>query len=555
MKRVWYILFLIATLVLACRREEKPEQDSHASGETRTIHYIVSASSSAPVKASLNGDTQYIFEEGDRLCVCHNEGGEDKLYGVLSLISGAGERTARFEGDLICADGFEPTAATSLSVTLVGATDAIHSVSAGKVTTNPYPVGAYAADLATAVQNYSDFTCNTTYGETRFTLDQNTSFLVCRVKIHADDLPNATSVSASLINDGAPVWASTVNSVVNGYVSKLSFVIPLAGGSVTLTSASLSLEWTDALSESQTKSFVLSPGTLEANNYYTVNKTALFDGFRIRAKYDGTTMSFHFTDGSIEYSEDYGKNWTTYTGGDFSLDADDEICFRGTRTTCDCNGNNVHLFDADKLCYIAGKIGSLLADDTSLAQYAFRSAFSNGNSNNTNPANVTFVDIDPDDPLILPSVTSNNCYREMFRACTSLTHAPSLSATTVAEGCFFNMFRKCTGLTSVANIKLPAQDLQPDCYREIFRDCSGLTSVPVFPASTLAERCYQQMLSGCTSLTSITCLATDISATSCLDNWVQNIKTTGTFYKDPDMSSWVVGTNVPANWTITDYSE
>lgn len=546
MKRVWYI-FLFIALALSCNREASYESETIP--ESKTIHYIVSATSSAPVKASLNGDTQYIFEAGDRLFVCHKEGGEDKLYGVLSLISGAGERTARFEGDLVCAEDFEPTAGTTLSVTLVSTSDAVHSVSAGKVTGTVYPAGACAADLAAAVQNYSDFTCTTTYGATRFTLDQNTSFVICKIKMPVGDLPDASSVSASLISGGDAVWESSVISTAHGAAGHLNFVIPLEGGSITLTSASLSLEWDD-----KSRDFDLTSGTLAANNYYTINKSTFsFDGFRIKAKFDNTEMTFKYTDGSVQFSEDLGETWSNYDGRTFYLNAGDEICFQGNRAECDCNGTT-QLFFANQACYIAGKIGSLLADDTSLATSAFRSAFSNGNSNNTNPNAVTFVDMDPDDPLILPSVTSNNCYREMFRACTSLSSIPELPSTTVAEGCYFNMFRKCTSLTT-ADIELPATTLSTDCYREIFRDCSNLTSLPIFSATTLATRCYQQMLSGCTSLTSITCLATNISATDCLLNWVQGINTTGTFYKDPSMNSWVKGTNVPSNWTIKNYGE
>lgn len=62
------------------------------------------------------------------------------------------------------------------------------------------------------------------------------------------------------------------------------------------------------------------------------------------------------------------------------------------------------------------------------------------------------------------------------------------------------------------------------------------------------------MFINCEILDSITCLATDISATKCVDNWVSGVATNGTFTKDPNMSDWTSGVSgIPNYWTITDY--
>lgn len=569
MKKFGLILLLLATLALSCAREPSPGHDSSETG-FKTIHYKVQVSSSDDSKATTaDNDTKYVFQATDSLYVSSTDpvSGDLQLFGVLKLISGSGETIAYFEGDLVGVNEFEPASNTPINVTLVGSGDRIHTTGRGKLTGTTYPSNEYGTSLADAVQKFSHFTCSTTFGNTRFTLTQQSAFLWFTVSFKRSDVPvSTTPVTAKVFNNSEATPIRQVSGVtataLGSARSRVDFVVAFPGGSTSLTDAELSVIWGNG--ENDHKEFAIDDKELAINNYYTVSRSTIDLGnpFHIRAKEDGTTnVTFKTTyatgTGEIQYlSYDLGvDDWTPYDGSALSLSKDDVVYFKGTRTNCDCNGNGVHLFDANKVCYIAGKIGSLLADDSSLAQYAFRSAFSNGNSNNTNPAAVTFVDIDSADPLILPSVTSNNCYREMFRACTSLTYAPALPATTVAEGCYFNMFRKCTGLTSVANITLPALELQPDCYREIFRDCSGLTSVPVFPAPILVERCYQQMLSGCTSLKSIICLATNISATSCLENWVQNINTTGTFYKDSEMTGWAKGTNVPSKWDITDYTE
>ena len=46
-------------------------------------------------------------------------------------------------------------------------------------------------------------------------------------------------------------------------------------------------------------------------------------------------------------------------------------------------------------------------------------------------------------------------------------------------------------------------------------------------------------------------LATDISATNCLDNWVRNVASTGTFVKAASMTSLPSGEDgIPLGWTV-----
>ena len=65
-----------------------------------------------------------------------------------------------------------------------------------------------------------------------------------------------------------------------------------------------------------------------------------------------------------------------------------------------------------------------------------------------------------------------------------------------------------------------------------------MTTAPELPATTLAEGCYGYMFYGCTNLNHIKCLATDISASNCVANWVDGVAETGTFVKHPDMNDW-----------------
>ena len=127
-----------------------------------------------------------------------------------------------------------------------------------------------------------------------------------------------------------------------------------------------------------------------------------------------------------------------------------------------------------------------------------------------------------------------------------------LPATTLANKCYSGMFDSCTSLTTAP--ELPSTTLGNSCYRQMFYGCTSLTSAPsILPATTLADYCYMGMFWGCTSLNYIKCLATDISATSCTASWVNGVSSSGTFVKNPSMSSWSTGNSgIPTNWTVQD---
>ena len=99
----------------------------------------------------------------------------------------------------------------------------------------------------------------------------------------------------------------------------------------------------------------------------------------------------------------------------------------------------------------------------------------------------------------LPATTlADYCYKSMFYKCAGLTTAPELPATTLADYCYSNMFAYCTGLTIAP--ELPATTLAPYCYCAMLYLCDSLTTAPELPVMTLAESCYRQMFVG-TSLT------------------------------------------------------
>ena len=180
-------------------------------------------------------------------------------------------------------------------------------------------------------------------------------------------------------------------------------------------------------------------------------------------------------------------------------------------------------------------------------------------------------------PALPATKMENNCYRSMFKDCSSLTNAPILSATELAdycyqemfvrcssmqtaqqtlpainltEGCYWSMYHSCSSLTSAPS--LPATALTESCYLCMFKNCTSLTTAPVLPASVLTPRCYVQMFWGCSNLTYIKCLATDISADACTEDWVRGITSSGTFVKHQNISSWGTGrSGIPSGWSVS----
>jgi hypothetical protein len=151
--------------------------------------------------------------------------------------------------------------------------------------------------------------------------------------------------------------------------------------------------------------------------------------------------------------------------------------------------------------------------------------------------------------LILPTTLANSCYQSMFYGCTSLTTTPELPATTLTEQCYNSMFRGCTSLTITP--ALPATTLTKGCYQRMFYGCTSLTTAPALPATTLTDYCYQGMFYGCNSLNSVTTYAQNITATLCLNSWLDGVSATGDFYNlggatytldDPS--------GIPTGWTI-----
>ena len=317
----------------------------------------------------------------------------------------------------------------------------------------------------------------------------------------------------------------------------------------------------------------------------------------------------------MEYSTDSGETWTMTNNIDnqsvtitVNVSDGDVILWRGDNDVLgfydeyDCEANVGSFFSSTCEFNVSGNVMSLLytdnfANETDLTgkDIVFCNLFSDYNGNKeclvTDAANLilpattlaiwcyynmfcncTSLTTPPE----LPATTlADHCYSFMFKGCTSLTTAPELPATTVAGSCYGSMFRDCTSLTTAPVLpattlgtwcyaamfygctsittapELPATTLANDCYRSMFYRCTNLTTAPELPATTLTSYCYNAMFQGCTSLNYIKMLATNISATNCLQNWVSGVASTGTFVKNSAATWTTTGVNgIPTGWTV-----
>ena len=155
----------------------------------------------------------------------------------------------------------------------------------------------------------------------------------------------------------------------------------------------------------------------------------------------------------------------------------------------------------------------------------------------------------PSAPVLSATTLAPYCYEYMFSGC-KLRFAPELPVTTLAPYCYQYMFAGCTNLSKAP--ELPATALTPYCYAYMFNNCNSIyfTESTELLATTLETGCYSGMFNGCSNLKKITMLATDISATNCLQNWVYGVATSGTFVKNADTSIGYSFDGIPYGWMI-----
>lgn len=517
-----YIISAVMLLLLgSCAKEiDLPVPEP----ETRnTIHYSLTVDQGSDTRSTLGPGYEHLFEAGDRIYV--ESTGEDagKMYGFLSISisAGVGQSTASFEGDLTSVGEFVPTADTPISLTLVGPADELHTYDddekKDKVTGVDYS-DKYAESIEEAVRRFADFTGSGKFGAYRYTLHQNSSFLVCALSFDAATTPITTSITAKIYNNSEtdPIFTYTAKPKdVDGDI-EVSWVIPFNPNEVTsFTDAKMTV-----IQEGKADvNLKMADASFAANKYYTFQRTTYLQNyFTIEATKANTTFTFNYSEANdgLQYSRD-GFEWFNYKTTDGALtleEAGDFIYFRGKRLSYqnDDSKTNKPLItvDGNNPCYVYGDIMFLMCDAkfkprTSMVNFAFQGLFKN----------CTWLRLKGDKKLILSAKTlSKGCYADMFSGCTGLTSLTGLGFPTVdialAPRCFDSMFLG-TGISKIPEGFLPWTKLEFACYRKMFDSCTSLKDVPsnLLPAMNLEKACYERMFFGCTQLE----VAPDLPAT------------------------------------------
>ena len=323
----------------------------------------------------------------------------------------------------------------------------------------------------------------------------------------ADDIALNCETPVALTKDGVPFHIAVPAKTY----TNLKFTIYDAEGNKCIRSLKSSKPMKLNLSQ-------ISPVNLTASNFQAPNYLCF------TAEEAGASVGMYVNNTpdhlpTLEYSTDL-STWTTFTPGTSEAIAlanvGDKVYFRG---------NNPEGFNKD---------------DT----YNFNYVKFTTNGTVAASGNVMSL-IDP--TCQATTIPCAYCFYYLFNGCASLTSAPELPATTLANYCYKAMFYKCTSLTTAP--ELPATTLAEGCYCQMFRGDGEMTSAPELPAETLANMCYQAMFSYCTKLNSVTCLATDISTMNV--GMGLSDAGTGTLYCAPGMvDAWKNSDEVPSGWTV-----
>ena len=236
---------MAALMMTACSNDDNTIESAAQQNVAKTIPYTVTVNGGASTRATVQSDNKTLyFADGDKLYVTGTN-----IKGMLNIQAGNGSTTgpgtasATFSGDLTYSGSGSPASDLPLTATLVSAqqkvgTSAGFEVSvddAGAVTVN-YPTTVYCADVASAVQRFSNLTGTSTYGAKSFSLTQQTAFLNFEISFaDGTGITAGANLSTVVKNNGNTICGGTVVTQDDGGVIKAKFVLPVAASTATDT--------------------------------------------------------------------------------------------------------------------------------------------------------------------------------------------------------------------------------------------------------------------------------------------------------------------------------
>ena len=579
-------LALVGAMTAGCSSDDlatDTPQLPDAAGGTVTMKTTITLDERASTRA-LDADGKKTFAAGDQIAVIYQNTSGETIKAVSDALTAA---------DIINSNYAE----FSVTLTNPKASTPLRYI---------YPASRAAATVATEVATNDDATINY---DVLATQDGTFASLASKLDLAVFDgtMPSETTLPAATLTNPLTIGKFTIMDDVSTDITSAVKQLTINDGSnsyiVDRTPAtgpiyvamrpvnSKDIQLTAVTSTIPYKKSVTSQ-TLAANNVYSVNVTMNKDIDRATpltleafSTAGTTTITFwNFAAGPVKYKIDDGAEETIAAGkskGISGLTAGQKVTFFGDNSIY--LGASYSHFSCTEDCYIYGNIMSLVSS----TDYATATALTDDDNFVGLFNNNDHIKNHESRALVLPATSlAEHCYSNMFNGCTNLTAAPALPATTLAYGCYLGMFNGCTNLTTAP--VLPATTLAKSCYSHMFDGCTNLTTAPVLPATTLAKSCYSHMFDGCTNLTtapvlsattlaescyycmfygcnklsSVVCLATDISAARCLEQWLDkggsSVSGSKTLYVDPSMMSTGTGGYdgqwwLETGWTLQPY--
>lgn len=253
----------------------------------------------------------------------------------------------------------------------------------------------------------------------------------------------------------------------------------------------------------------------------------------------------------FQYSYD-GVTWESWDLTPLPFGGSTKVYVRGYNKTLSYDNTTYEYFSfgTDAYVYVSGIVESLLDGDNEVLNYGtqgiLRQLFYQQKALRS-VENLRFEAQSADFSVLA-------CYTLMFSDCTNLLYAPKfLPAQNFTGGYNYQyMFQNCTSLITAP--ELPSTRLAARAYQYMFYGCTSLVNAPELPATNLSELCYQHMFDGCTSLKTIRCHA-KITANNATLDWLNGVKTGGTFYGHAEYG-WSSGASgIPSGWTFEELTD
>lgn len=210
--KVFFVLPFAASLVLACTREAMvpfEENESPVVSENQVLVPFTAEAGSTQTKVEMkDGNTaNIVFSGGDKLLV-HCYGVVDKS--ILTLKSGAGQKTAVFTGDLVLMPGKTEAdlAGKTFGAILIPAEGAAQGVfkydASKKELTVDYSTKAIDMDIEALVKRCILYYGNTKYEDRKFSFEMLNSFVKMNVTVPSEESNLARDYTVTVTSDPPP---------------------------------------------------------------------------------------------------------------------------------------------------------------------------------------------------------------------------------------------------------------------------------------------------------------------------------------------------------------